>query len=357
MAFLSVFLLMTLTLFGSVSSFQVSPARRIAKNGNNSLFSRYPPHMRQWSTTEPHSFQPDNDGASSTTISGKFIDYLNVLRPVTILQAVGALIVGHLALSSGMKPLKIIPASLSVYLSYGCGMLMNDLVDVDADSLHNDKQDRAIASGRISTTSGWIYCASLVALSLLLGNIVGGLYAIWVASNLGIMLFYALGLQKVFLLKNILCGWLAVSPLIGASLLTGSSVGTEAIALRKYHKWWSLAAVGFPMQVSREILKDIEDVDIDRGKKMTFPIVIGKRASHWIAYGIITMNISLMVFTPLYWELFASRVPIFPLGVIVSASMCTKAAMIPLKEGQQLVKNSIYVLLAAMIGALSLQQS
>jgi hypothetical protein len=31
--------------------------------------------------------------------------------------------------------------------------------------------------------------------------------------------------------------------------------------------------------------------------------------------------------------------------------------MIPLKEGQQLVKNSIYVLLAAMIGALSLQQS
>ena len=67
-------------------------------------------------------------------------------------------------------------------------------------------------------------------------------------------------MQKIFMLKNIICGFLAVSPLIGASLLGSNMqqqqlmVGTTDITKKLYQ----LAAIGFPLQVSREILKDIE---------------------------------------------------------------------------------------------------
>eukprot|EP00587_Corethron_hystrix_P012882 CAMPEP_0113301954 /NCGR_PEP_ID=MMETSP0010_2-20120614/2964_1 /TAXON_ID=216773 ORGANISM="Corethron hystrix, Strain 308" /NCGR_SAMPLE_ID=MMETSP0010_2 /ASSEMBLY_ACC=CAM_ASM_000155 /LENGTH=163 /DNA_ID=CAMNT_0000155655 /DNA_START=1093 /DNA_END=1584 /DNA_ORIENTATION=- /assembly_acc=CAM_ASM_000155 len=161
------------------------------------------------------------------------------------------------------------------------------------------------------------------------------------------MILYALGCQKVFLLKNIICGLLAVSPLVGASFMT------EASAAYKYQKLWSLAAVGFPMQLAREILKDIEDTDIDRDRKMTLPMVMGDTASRKIAYGIVAINFSIIILTPVYWKLFAHKIPIFPIGVIISASMCIKAALISLKEGQKLLKKSIYVLLVAMMGALS----
>jgi len=37
-------------------------------------------------------------------------------------------------------------------------------------------------------------------------------------------------------------------------------------------KLYKLAAIGFPLQVAREILKDVEDVKVDKGTKMTLPI-------------------------------------------------------------------------------------
>ena len=291
------------------------------------------------------------------------LEYVNVLRPITIIQAVGALLVGYLAILSNnhtkyglIKPIRAIAASLSVYLSYGCGMLMNDLVDIESDSLHDDKKDRAIASGRISKRAGWMYSGILVAISLMLGRIfVGYSFTWWLAGNIGIMLFYALGLQKIFLLKNILCGWLAISPLLGASLMAVQHPSGIKIATAECSKLIRLAAVGFPMQVSREILKDIEDVEVDLGKKTTLPNVIGSQASHTVAYTIVGMNTCSIIFTPTYWKLFASWIPIFPIGVTVGSIMCIKAATLPLKEGQRLLKRSIFVLLLAMIGALILQ--
>ena len=35
---------------------------------------------------------------------------------------------------------------------------------------------------------------------------------------------------------------------------------------------YKLALIGFPLQVAREILKDIEDVKVDEGTKKTLPL-------------------------------------------------------------------------------------
>ena len=65
-----------------------------------------------------------------------------------------------------------------------------------------------------------MYSDILLAISLMLGrSFVGYSFTWWLAGNIGIILFYALGFQNIFLSKNVLCGWLAISALLGASLM------------------------------------------------------------------------------------------------------------------------------------------
>ena len=136
-----------------------------------------------------------------------FLDYINAIRPTTCTQAVGALVVGYLALMSGQADVRLqtpsmLSASLSVYLSYGAGMVMNDAVDVDSDVLHASKSNRPIASGRISKAAAWTYCAALSVVSLALGQGIGWTYEVWTLINLALMLGYALGLQRILLVKK-----------------------------------------------------------------------------------------------------------------------------------------------------------
>lgn len=155
-----------------------------------------------------------------------------MMRPVTIVQAVGAFLVGLLVTAArggadtGPRLGSAAAACASVYLSYGAGMAMNDVADGDLDSRHDKKRDRAVASGAVPTAAGWTYCALLSSASLALarlaelligGPINGGpRFVRWTAANTSIMAAYALGLQRVFLAKNLVCGYLACSPLIGA---------------------------------------------------------------------------------------------------------------------------------------------
>ena len=293
-------------------------------------------------------------------------DYLSAMRPVTIVQAVGAFLVGRLvvllshgtnASSSSSAIIQEFPslfmASVSIYLSYGAGMAMNDCADASVDLQHGAKQNRSIASGTALSIVSIIF-ATFAELSCYTKNdqlFVGGSFLGWNVLNLLIMASYALGMQKIFLIKNLLCGWLAVSPLVGASFLGGKQLLGNASAIKLYQ----LAAIGFPLQVSREILKDIEDVDIDRGKKQTLPLFIGKLKSKWIAYGLVaTINMA-MVFLPHYWRIFASSPPVYAISVFAGVPMCIRASILPLERGQKLLKKSIYVLLAGMISALLLQ--
>jgi 4-hydroxybenzoate polyprenyltransferase len=216
-------------------------------------------------------------------------DYISLMRPITIIQAVCAYVVGLLVIlrhnrvfSLSEIQINVLLSSLSIYLSYGAGMAMNDCADASLDKVNEVKCDRSIASGRISERDGWIFCGMLAILSMTLARIStdGISFVAWNGLNLLLMAGYALGLQKILLIKNFICGWLAISPLIGASIVSRIVLDHSAI-----NKLYKLAAIGFPLQVAREILKDIQDVDSDGGTKQTLPIYIGEANSKRIAYG------------------------------------------------------------------------
>ena len=300
--------------------------------------------------------------------------YFSMMRPVTIVQAVGAFLVGLLvaAASGDGEPgprlgSAAAAACASVYLSYGAGMAMNDVADGDVDSMHGAKRDRAVASGAVSTAAGCAFCALLSATSLAAARLAelllaGGpgrhhgawRFVGWTAANTSIMAAYALGLQKVFLAKNLVCGYLACSPLIGAMLLMASGAPSGGGAAVHGKLRW-LAAVGFPLQVSREILKDVEDVDVDGGVKATLPLAIGAGASRRVAFGLALAANAAMVFLPHYWRMFASRPPVYACSVAVGTVMCVTASGQPVERGQRLLKKSIFIVLLGMITSLVIQ--
>ena len=297
-----------------------------------------------------------------TTGCAPLRDLFDMLRPATILQAVGALVVGRLAILTGgtvgsdvLRPLGW--AAASVYLSYGAGMAINDAADAKLDALHETKRDRPVASGRISVTAAGVYCAVLGAGSLVLAARATGMrsgFVTWTASNLLLMLGYASGLQRLLIVKNALCGWLAVSPLIGAALLAGAGLGgASTVGTASVGRLCWLAAAGFPLQVAREVLKDAEDVEADRGKKLTLPLAMGIEPSRRAAHGLVGVVLGWMVFTPHYWQMFSSTPPFYAAAMVICIPMCVRASWLPLREGEQLLKRSIYVLLVGMIGGLS----
>ena len=307
-------------------------------------------------------------------------DYLQLIRPVTLFQAVGAFTVGKLVMLMQFQKNVPIPyattlknyivASLSIYLSYGAGMAMNDIVDANSiDVYHPTKQFRPIPSGKISTKQAWTFVTVLsvasCAFSMLLSTSISpiqqtsNLFPIWTLSNLFIMFAYAkLGFQNILFLKNILVGYLSVSPLMGASIVTGGFiqhpqqqdlVGSSLSFCIERLRY--LTVVGLGLGTAREIIKDMEDMDVDSAAgKLTLPAVFGMRASHTIAYSMVAA-VCYIISSSSFIKLFAQKpywghaLRITP-GIILSI----RAALSKnISQGQLLLKKSIYAFLMGSI--------
>ena len=353
--------------------------------------------------------------------------YLQLIRPMTLFQAVGAFTVGKLVILMQHNNLRIlltdnaatiIPkyllASMSIYLSYGAGMAMNDIVDGNSIDVHHPtKKYRPIPSGKMSTKQGWIFVSALSFASYLLATLAATATAtatatttatttvssssafnnihhpiiydyyfpIWTLSNLFIMFSYSkLGLQKLFLVKNILVGYLSISPLLGAALLhpflqlatttttTTTIIAAKGVLVRTLKDSSSsslqivcvarllyLSIVGLGLGIAREIVKDMEDVDIDAvAGKLTVPMVFGLRASHAIAYTMVAAVCYITTCSTSFAILFAQRLGWGHIlrtapGVILSI----RAALSKdISRGQSLLKRAIYAFLIGVVTGL-----
>jgi 4-hydroxybenzoate polyprenyltransferase len=323
----------------------------------------------------------DKDGVTT------WRDYVSMLRPVTLLQAVGALLVGRLVVAQGLfvnfensgQIVMELCAMISVFLSYGAGMVANDCVDatIDAQAVSSEdpisssnsnsnnnqnqpfcykgKQSRPMANGRLQVSQGWKFVAVLSFLSLIFSQLgVSTSFTYWCASNWLIMILYSFGLQRFLIIKNLVVGWLSVSPLIGATLVSPAVVTSNSENIVQSLLY--LAATGFPLAVAREILKDIQDVDLDLGHKRTLPLVFGVRIARGISFGLLwTMLFALMSTT--YRTMFASSYPFYSLGWLTGTYLIGKANLLVSDPDQQqaLVKKSIYALLGGLILSLLTQ--
>jgi len=164
----------------------------------------------------------------------------------------------------GAHDLEVVLSMVIVGLFTAAGNSYNDYSDRDTD--RKAHPERPIPSGIVTPRSAAITAGLLFGVSVGLSVFV----TLWsmsiVLTSLLVMVAY-----ETWLKAEGFAGNLAISWLTGALFLFGgAAVGTLELA-------WILAALAFLATLGREIVKDIEDVEGDRGARRTLPMRIGVR--------------------------------------------------------------------------------
>ena len=152
-------------------------------------------------------------------------------------------------------------AAMSTALVTAGGNVLNDLEDVEGDRVNHP--DRPLVTGGFPFRG-----ARIIAIGLFVGGIEAALPVIWLDPLVGVVLAIALAtmLGYEFRLKAAgLSGNLAVALLTGLVFLYGGAAGGNALLLAPF------AAMAFLATLSREVIKDMEDVGRGRRRGRPFP--------------------------------------------------------------------------------------
>ena len=204
--------------------------------------------------------------------------YVTLMRPVNAFMSVIAVLIGGLlvagknpALFSNLYPLGF--ALVSVFLITGAGNAINDYIDVESDKLNKPK--RPIPSGRISRRKALAFSVVLFAIGILFTLFINWACILIAVINSILLMVYSYSLQDRILLGNIVIGYLVGSTFLFGGAALGNLLLPGLLML--------LAGLS---TISREIVKDLEDIEGDRknflkklasGVKMRLSRFVGKK--------------------------------------------------------------------------------
>jgi geranylgeranylglycerol-phosphate geranylgeranyltransferase len=161
--------------------------------------------------------------------------------------------------------------SMSVVIAFtAAGNSLNDYFDREVDRVAHS--ERPIPSGAVAPSGALVASVALFAIALILGIMIN-LWSIGiVVTSIAIMVGY-----ERYLKAEGIAGNLAISWLTGALFLFGGA------AVERLDLAWILAALAFLATLGREIVKDIQDIEGDKGSRRTLPMRIGARKAGFLA--------------------------------------------------------------------------
>jgi len=240
---------------------------------------------------------------SNLTILGGLV---GLLRPINLLLSVAGVFVGaYLGVGDdllGPYYLKVVLlAAVSAAAITAAANALNDAFDVKVDRVN--RPDRPIPSGRITeraATVTWLTGAILGIATSLMISVENVMIA---AASIVLVYLYSAALKRVGFVGN-----LVVSAIVAASILYGA-VATGTIGLS-----WAGALLAFVLTLSREITKDLEDLEGDSGAGVrTLPVALGIGKTRVIAVGLVALT---MLAAPLpYLFLAFDRLYLLGIGV------------------------------------------
>jgi geranylgeranylglycerol-phosphate geranylgeranyltransferase len=214
--------------------------------------------------------------------------YIDLLRPLNCCIAalavfIGAVVaVGFGGLSG--SAFQVAVAAVIGFLFAGAGNAMNDYFDREVDRVNHP--NRPIPSGRVPPTNAGALAAILFIVSALLSVLVGWLASLIVLVNLGAMYSYELRFKRRGWSGNIVISWLVAS----LFLFGGAAVYNDSMQALSRVSWMGLLA--FLATLGREIVKDIEDVAGDIGRR-TLPMVVGLDRAGFVASAVFILGVAL----------------------------------------------------------------
>lgn len=185
--------------------------------------------------------------------------WFDIIRPLNCaLSAVGVLI-GAFLVAPVFTPAVLI-AALAVFLITGAGNTVNDIIDVESDRINRPK--RPIPSGNVKKRQAVMFTAVLFLAGILLTLTLDNVLCLGIAIvNTFLLIVYSTHLQNKVIIGNMAVAYLGSS----VFLFGGAAAGSISLPLL-------LMFLAGLATFSREIVKDLEDLEGDRSsflKKMT----------------------------------------------------------------------------------------
>ena len=249
---------------------------------------------------------------------------------------------------------------LSVWAFMCSWNALNDILDVEIDK--ENKPDRPLPSGIISVNHAKIVTSSLMLISFVSLILAGYIstnfengFENWAPSIL-------IWLMAIFLLINYesssnfslklkdrgLPGNIAISLSVGMVILFGGAGVFDFTNSRVI----SLFTIGFTYNLAREIIKDIEDIDGDKGRN-TLAMRIGIEKTRLVAWVILLFTMFSLL-APFALEIFPlEHLILITPGLLILFQVKRKLAFSEDRNAQLLIKRSLqFSLLGLIISAL-----
>lgn len=184
---------------------------------------------------------------------------------------------------SNIFTFKIILAGIAVFLITGAGNTINDYFDYEIDKIN--KAYRPIPSNKINRSDALMFSITLFFIGMGLSKYVND-YCLGIAVlNSIILVLYGKYSKRLHLVSNLGVSYLVASIFVFGALANFDSGINEIISeIGKLQLIAIISACAFFTTFSREIVKDIEDIEGDKKEySVTLPIKIGVKRSKNIA--------------------------------------------------------------------------
>lgn len=264
--------------------------------------------------------------------------FWEILRPFNCAMAGVAAVIG-LALAGSFNAQAFALIFLAVFLVTGAGNSVNDYYDREIDAVNRPM--RPIPSGRIGPSMAFNYSLALFAAGSLLAGLVNQICLVVAIFNSISLFFYARNLKATPLAGNV-----CVAYLTGSTFLFGGAASGLAGLLANQVPF----LLSFLATMSREIAKDIEDMEGDRlGGAKTLPILAGEKLSAGLAAAFALAAVALSFAAP-FGMAYLAIAAVADLFFLISMQKIAKADA---AGSQKALKTGMAVaLLAFLAGAL-----
>jgi geranylgeranylglycerol-phosphate geranylgeranyltransferase len=268
--------------------------------------------------------------------------WAQLLRPGNCAMTALAVVVGaYVEAGSGAwaRPVALLLAALAGFAFAGAGNALNDYVDRDTDRAAHP--ERPLPSGRALPGEARTLQGLLFAAALLCAFALGRDVLTLVGASLLLMVLYEYHLKAQGLPGNLAIAMLTAAPFVVGALTAGSLGAQTAV----------LAGLALCATLAREIVKDVEDMGGDLGRR-TLPMRIGASRARRVAQGAVLLGVAL---SPLPW-LVAPRLGVagLPLlGLADGALLAAAWTRDPHRAQQRMKLAMLLALLAFAAGRLT----
>ena len=192
----------------------------------------------------------------------------------------------------------------STVLIAAAGNIINDYFDIRADQIN--KPERVVIGKHIkkrwAIALHWIFNAFAVLISIFLSIYYQSLWFVFIQVVIvNLLWFYSLYFKKKILIGNFIIAIMTgIIPLLVVVFFKVSNESTQVFSSYHASTWtiyvdysyiYLLAICAFILNLGREIIKDIEDIEGDKKINVySLPMHIGKKKALWLAIAICQMS-------------------------------------------------------------------